>query len=97
MDMPFGLTPEIIAFFLIFIVVVVVIYKAMQILFRMVMAAIAGGLFPIIMNWLGFNVHVTPENIIAFGAMGVMAFIVYFVLKRAIWILKLIASPFRRK
>lgn len=85
-----------------FVVFVLVAYKALQILRRAVYVAIASAVFPFFLRWgLGIPIQITAASVIYFVLFGVMLYliyeasrIVYGILKLAWGVLKIVSAPF---
>ncbi len=88
---------EIIVFFLIFVVFIIIAYKLVKFVFRAFIIGLAAALFPIFGNFfLGMNIDITLFNVFWFALTGIGLFILYSILKTGWKFLKIVAWPFRK-
>ena len=86
-----------ILFFMIFIVFIIAAFILFKFLFKILMVGLIAGMFPVFMNFLGFNIPLDLYSIFWFVITGIGLYIVYLIVKLGWKGFKLAASPFRSK
>ncbi|MBI4017419.1 MAG: hypothetical protein HY366_00550 [Candidatus Aenigmarchaeota archaeon] len=73
---------------LIFVVTVYFLYKGVKLGIHLLIAAVAGGLFPFLAGFIGLKIPVTINNIVLFSTAAALLVIVGTVLKHVLRIFK---------
>ena len=87
---------NILIFFVIFIIFIVIAYKLVRFLFKAFIIGLVAALFPIVANlFLGLNIDITLYNIIWFAGTGILLFLLYSFARTGWKFLKLSTLPLR--
>jgi hypothetical protein len=90
--------PNIIIFFGLFFVFILLAYKVVKVLLRALVVAVIAGLFPVFANmFLGFSFDITLPTIIRFAMMGAEMYFIYHILVSIGKIAEFVTKPFRGK
>lgn len=84
---------------LIVIGLIILIFVAMKLfgfLIRAMLAGLAFGLIPVVLNYLGFAVAVTIDSVLSTALLGIVAYILYAAVKSGYGIVKLVTWPIRK-
>ncbi len=88
---------EIIIFFAVFVIFIIIAYKLVKFAFKAFIIGLAAALFPIFGNFfLDLSIEITLFNIFWFALTGIGLFILYSIIKTGWKFLKAITWPFRR-
>lgn len=88
---------DILIFFAIFVIFIIVAYRFVKFVFKAFMIGLVAALFPVFGNLLfGLNIEISLFNIFWFALTGIGLFILYAVLKIGWKFLKAVTWPFRR-
>lgn len=88
---------DIVIFFVIFVIFIVIAYKLMKFVFKAFMVGLVAALFPIFGNlFFGLGIDISLFNIFWFALTGICLFILYSIIKTGWKFLKMITWPFRR-
>ena len=89
--------PNLIIFFGLFFLFLIVAYKVVKLLIRALIVAVIAGFFPVFANmFLGTSIPITLESILWFAMTGVEIFFVYTILVSIGKIADFISKPFRK-
>lgn len=92
--------PEIILLFVGFFIFIIIAYKIFRVVTKALLIGLIGAAFPVVVNFLGFSsmfgieIGLNFQNIIFFGLIGIVAFIVYYIISGIVKVTKAVASPF---
>lgn len=95
--------PQIILLFVGFLIFIVIAYKIFRVVTKALIIGLIGASFPVVINFLGWSelfgitIELSFQNIIFFAMIGIVAFIVYYLLSGMVKITGAITSPFRDK
>ncbi len=93
--------PEIILLFVGFFIFIIIAYKIFRVVTKALLIGLIGAAFPVVVNFLGFSnmfgieIGLNFQNIIFFGLIGIVAFIIYYIISGIVKVTKAVASPFR--
>jgi len=88
---------DIIMFFVIFVIFIVIAYKLVKFVFKAFMIGLVAALFPIFGNLLfDLGIEISLFNIFWFALTGIGLFILYSLLKTGWKFLKILIWPFRK-
>ncbi len=92
----FGQT-DVIMFFVIFVIFIMIAYKLVKFVFKAFMIGLVAALFPIFGNLLfDLGIEISLFNMFWFALTGIGLFILYSILKAGWKFLKMLTWPFRR-
>jgi len=92
---------EVILLFVGFFIFIIIAYKIFRVVTRALLIGLIGAAFPVVVNFLGFSslfgveIGLNFQNIIFFALIGIVAFIVYYIISGIVKVTKAVASPFR--
>lgn len=78
-----------------FLIFIVIAYKIFSTLLKALMVGIVAGAFPVVVNFLGFDVPVNLGSVMWFATFGIMLFLVYSSVLGGLKILSFLFKPFR--
>lgn len=88
---------EIIIFFAIFIIFIVIAYKLVKFVFKAFLVGLVAALFPIFGNLIfDLGIEISLFNIFWFALTGICLFLLYSILRMGWKFLKIITWPFRK-
>lgn len=93
--------PQIILLFAGFFIFIIIAYKIFKVVAKALIIGLIGAAFPVVMNFLGFSslfgieIGLNFQNIIFFALVGIVAFVVYYVISGIVKVTKAVTSPFR--
>lgn len=92
--------PQIILLFIGFFIFIIIAYKLFKLVARALIIGLIGAAFPVVVNFLGFNnifgieIALSFQNIIFFALVGIVAFLVYYVISGMVKVVGFMARPF---
>ncbi len=93
--------PQIILLFVGFFIFIIIAYKIFRVVTKALLIGLIGAAFPVVVNFLGFSslfgveIGLNFQNIIFFALIGIVAFIVYYIISGIMKVTKVVISPFR--
>ncbi len=84
-----------------FFIFIVIAYKIFKVVAKALLIGLIGAAFPVVVNYLGMQemfgitIELSFQNIIFFALIGIVAFVVYYVISGIVKVTKAVTSPFR--
>jgi hypothetical protein len=91
---------EVILLFIGFFIFIVIAYKIFRVVTKALIIGLMGAAFPVVVNFLGFNnmfgieIALSFQNIIFFALVGIVAFLVYYIISGIVKVVGFVARPF---
>ncbi len=89
------LQPEIFLVFIGFLIFIVIAYKFIRFLVNVFIIGLVSAFFPLFANFIGLSVPITFDSIIYFAFLGIIVYIIYYVVSGGYKIIRIILAPFR--
>lgn len=93
---------NIILLFIGFVIFIIIAYKIFRVIMKALIFGLIGAAFPVVVNFLGFQslfgvaIELSFQNIIFFAMIGVLVFIVYYIISGIMKATRFLTSPFRK-
>lgn len=91
--------PQIILLFVGFFIFIIIAYKLFKLVAKALIVGLVGAAFPVVVNFLGFNnifgveIALSFQNMIFFALVGIVAFIIYYVISGMLKAARFLARP----
>jgi len=92
---------NVILLFIGFVIFIIIAYKIFRVIMKALIFGLLGAAFPVAVNFLGadslfgISVALSLENIVFFAMIGIVVFIVYYLISGMMKVTNFVTSPFR--